>query len=221
MDFIDSWPNRVSAASSRRCYSRSDPFREMDDSDVDEDSRLEFLCPFCDEDFDIVGLCCHIEEDHAFDAKAGVCPVCAKRVGMDLVGHITMQHARPLNVQPIRRLQKSGSNLIFSISRKELRDRSLQSIFGLSHNLVSSFTAEPDPLLSSFMYSHPGSDESAKVKSDSTMEASLTMESLTEVSAERNVRQSPLSDKDQEERARKCKFVQGLLLSTFLDDDDI
>lgn len=31
-----------------------------------------FLCPFCAEDFDIVGLCCHIDEDHPIEAKNGV-----------------------------------------------------------------------------------------------------------------------------------------------------
>ena len=30
---------------------------------------------------------------------------------------------------------------------------------------------------------------------------------------------SPLSDKDQKEKAKQCEFVQGLLLSTFLDDN--
>lgn len=35
----------------------------------------------------------------------------------------------------------------------------------------------------------------------------------------RNFQPSPLSEEDQEEKARKSKFVQGLLLSTFLEDD--
>lgn len=38
----------------------------------------------------------------------------------------------------------------------------------------------------------------------------------------RKTQQTPaLSDKDQEEKARKCEFVQGLLLSTFLNDDGL
>nr|GLL42260.1 protein DEHYDRATION-INDUCED 19 homolog 4-like [Ipomoea trifida] len=35
----------------------------------------------------------------------------------------------------------------------------------------------------------------------------------------RNTRPSPISEKDQEEKARKCDFVQSLVLSTFLDDN--
>ena len=38
----------------------------------EEELRPEFLCPFCAEDFDIVGLCCHIDEEHAVEAKNGV-----------------------------------------------------------------------------------------------------------------------------------------------------
>lgn len=38
----------------------------------EEFSRPEFICPFCAEDFDVVGLCCHIDEEHAVEVKNGV-----------------------------------------------------------------------------------------------------------------------------------------------------
>lgn len=44
----------------------------MDEFEGDEEPRPEFLCPFCAEDFDIVGLCCHIDEEHTLEAKNGV-----------------------------------------------------------------------------------------------------------------------------------------------------
>ena len=34
----------------------------------------------------------------------------------------------------------------------------------------------------------------------------------------RNVQSSPFSIKDQEEKAKRCEFVHGLMLSTILDD---
>lgn len=40
--------------------------------DGDDESRAEFLCPFCAEDYDVVGLCCHIDEEHPVEAKNGV-----------------------------------------------------------------------------------------------------------------------------------------------------
>lgn len=43
-----------------------------EDTDGDDDLRAEFLCPFCAEDYDVVGLCCHIDEEHPVEAKNGV-----------------------------------------------------------------------------------------------------------------------------------------------------
>ncbi|KAF5737029.1 drought-responsive family protein [Tripterygium wilfordii] len=214
----DSWISRLSATSSRRYQSRSDLFYEgHDEIQGDEDSRPEFLCPFCAEDFDIVGLCCHIDEDHPVEAKNGVCPVCAKRVGMDLVGHITVQHGSYFKVQRKRRLRKGGSNSTFSMLRKELREGNLQSLLGGSSYIISSSNTEPDPLLSSFIF-NPPVDEPVIVEPLSSYEASSVQETSEEEFLDRKVQALPLSDKDQEERARKSEFVQGLLLSTMLDD---
>ncbi|KAJ9181855.1 hypothetical protein P3X46_005902 [Hevea brasiliensis] len=63
----DSWSSRL-LTSSRRYFSRSDLYEE---TDVDEDLKAEFLCPFCAEDFDVVGLYCHIDEEHPVEAKNG------------------------------------------------------------------------------------------------------------------------------------------------------
>ncbi|GKU85386.1 hypothetical protein SLEP1_g65 [Rubroshorea leprosula] len=99
-----SWSSRFSvsssSSSSRRYQTRSDLFLGggYEEVDRDDDSKAEFLCPFCAENFDIVGLCCHIDEEHPVEAKNGVCPVCGKRVGMDFVGHITMQHGSFLKI---------------------------------------------------------------------------------------------------------------------------
>lgn len=51
------------------------PFEEFDS---DDGPRAEFPCPFCWEDFDIIGLCCHIDEEHPVESKNGVffCSVC-------------------------------------------------------------------------------------------------------------------------------------------------
>ncbi|KAL0376394.1 UNVERIFIED_CONTAM: protein dehydration-induced [Sesamum calycinum] len=114
----------------------------------EEEQRPEFLCPFCAEDFDIVGLCCHIDEEHAIEAKNGVCPVCAKRVGADL-----KVVDEPSTVQP---LPSNETTLMAAPSHEGLADR----VF----------------------------------------------------------KQPPLSDEDLKEKAQRCKFVQGLVLSTFLDD---
>ncbi|KAJ6430802.1 PROTEIN DEHYDRATION-INDUCED 19 [Salix koriyanagi] len=233
----DSWVSRFST-SSRRYLTRSDLYEE---TEAEEDLKAEYLCPFCAEGFDVVGLFCHIDEDHPVEAKNGVCPVCAKRVGIDIVSHITGQHgnffkisfylksdlhsASPLSsltgdyIQRKRRLRKGGANSAFSILRKELREGSLQSLISGSSCFVSSSNTEPDPLLSPFIFNPPGFDEALNTKPLSSAEASSVKGSASEEFLERNVQQPHLSVKDQEEKSRKSEFVQGLMLSTILDDE--
>ncbi|XP_019263558.1 PREDICTED: protein DEHYDRATION-INDUCED 19 homolog 4-like [Nicotiana attenuata] len=213
----DSWI-RLST-SSRRNQSRSDFYNIGEEYEGEEESSPEFLCPFCGEDFDIVGLCCHIDDKHAIEAKNGICPVCAKRVGVNLVGHITQQHGNILKVQRKRRFRRGVSNSTLSILRKELREGSLQSILRGSSHLVSSSTTDPDPLLSSFINSSALVDEPPEVQPLSPAKTYSTQESTVDNLFDRNLQPSPLSEEDQEEKARKSKFVQGLLLSTFLEDD--
>lgn len=217
------WGSRfsVSSPSSRRYQNRSDLFLGggYEEIEGDDDLKAEFLCPFCAEDFDIVGLCCHMDEDHPVEAKNGVCPVCGKRVGMDIVGHITVQHGSFLKVQRKRRLRKPGSNLTFSMLRKELRDGNLQALLGGSSFLPPSSSAEPDPLLSSFIFNSSSADEPVNVLPLSMVEESSINESSNKEVPMRSTPQPQLSDKDHKEKARRSEFVQGLLMSAIFNDE--
>ncbi|KAF7112621.1 hypothetical protein RHSIM_RhsimUnG0180300 [Rhododendron simsii] len=42
-----------------------------DEVDGEESSRLEFMFPFCADDYDVVGICCHIDEEHVVEVKNG------------------------------------------------------------------------------------------------------------------------------------------------------
>ncbi|WCJ22272.1 Protein DEHYDRATION-INDUCED 19 [Euphorbia peplus] len=99
----DSWTSlaRSSSSSYSRTYhsalrSLSDLCLDYEDVDAhddeDDDIMVEYPCPFCSEDLDLVELCGHIDDEHPFEAKSGICPVCGTRPGMDLVEHITTQH---------------------------------------------------------------------------------------------------------------------------------
>ncbi|XP_076957874.1 protein DEHYDRATION-INDUCED 19 homolog 4-like [Bidens hawaiensis] len=205
----------TSISSSRRYQSRSDPFHLVEETDGDE-SRPEYLCPFCAEDFDIVGLCCHIDEEHTIQAKNGVCPICAKRVGAGLVSHITMQHGNLLKVQRKRRLRRGASNSTYSVLKKELREGNLHSILGGSSFLgMPAVNTDPDPLLSSFMYNDV--DLSRDQTRSSDVEMSV-VESSNKDFLSRSEKQED-SGEDQEEKARRSEFVQGLLMSSFLNDE--
>lgn len=218
----DSW-TRFSAASKRHqstLQSRFDLYLGLDDVEGggdDDSSRAEFACPFCAEDFDIVGLCCHIDEEHPVEAKNGVCPVCAARVGMDMVSHITTQHGNIFKMQRRRRFRRgsSGAHSTLSLLRKELREGNLQSIFGGSSFTIAPSNAAPDPLLSSFITNLPVADPS-KGEPETLDDRNMVSEALEE--KEKVSTQPALSDKDQEERARRSEFVQGLVLSTMCED---
>ncbi|GLT94845.1 hypothetical protein SLE2022_125630 [Rubroshorea leprosula] len=215
----DSWSVRLSSASKRyqsALQSRSDMLMGFEEMDGDDDIREEFPCPFCSEYFDIVGLCCHIDDEHPVEAKNGVCPVCTVRVGVDMVAHITLQHGNIFKMQRKRKSRKGGSHSMLSLLRKELREGNLQSLFGASSCIVSSSNSAPDPLLSSFIL--PMVDDFASIHNQCSTEASSTKKSSDAKKSARKAQPSPLSVKDQEEKAKKGEFVRELVLSTILDD---
>ncbi|KAF2288291.1 hypothetical protein GH714_005838 [Hevea brasiliensis] len=187
----DSWSVRISSVSKRYqsvLQSRSDVFMGFEEIDGDDDTREEFPCPFCSEYFDIVGLCCHIDDEHPMEANNG----------------------------RKRKSRKGGHHSTLTLLRKELREGNLQSLFGGSSCIVSSSNAAPDPLLSSFIL--PMADDFASAQPSFSNETSSAKKSLDENVLERNMKSSPLSVKDQEEKAKRSEFVQGLLLSAILDD---
>ncbi|WCJ43006.1 Protein DEHYDRATION-INDUCED 19 [Euphorbia peplus] len=214
----DSWSARLSSASRRYqsvLQSRSDMYMGFEEIDGDDDIREEFPCPFCSEYFDIVGLCCHIDDEHPTEAKNGVCPVCAVRVGVDMVAHITLQHGNIFKRK--RKSRKGGHHSTLTLLRKELREGNLQSLFGGSSCIISSSSAAPDPLLSSFIL--PMADDIASTQPSFSYETTSSKKCADEKVSERNTTSPPpLSFKDQEEKAKRSEFVQGLLLSAIGDD---
>ncbi|XP_011023745.1 PREDICTED: protein DEHYDRATION-INDUCED 19 homolog 3-like [Populus euphratica] len=215
----DSWSGRLSSASKRyqsALQSRSDMFMGFEEIDGDDDIREEFPCPFCSEYFDIVGLCCHIDDEHPVESKNGVCPVCAMRVGVDMVAHITLQHGNIFKMQRKRKSRRGGPHSTLSLLRKELRDGNLQSLLGSSSCIVSSSNAAPDPLLSSFIL--PMVDDFTSSQPSFLSESSSAKKKTDGNVSERNRKSPPMSIKDKEEKAKRSEFVQGLLLSTILDD---
>ncbi|VFR01724.1 unnamed protein product [Cuscuta campestris] len=107
----DSWAARLSSTSRRyqsASQSRSGMRWEGIDSEmligfeetdmVEDDVREEFPCPFCSEYYDVVGLCCHVDDEHPVEAQNGVCPVCATRVGVDMIAHVVLQHGNVFKI---------------------------------------------------------------------------------------------------------------------------
>ncbi|KAI8574798.1 hypothetical protein RHMOL_Rhmol01G0381600 [Rhododendron molle] len=209
---------------------------EEDSEEENDDLKPEYVCPFCLDDFDLVGFCCHVDNGHTIEAKSGICPVCAKKVGINMAVHIITQHGSILNISFLfsskggyllntltevyalykKRLRHGGSHPTLSLLRKRSQEEYDDPLVEESSRVVSSFDIAADPTLSSLIYNPPPADV-PEIRL-STAEANIAEESSDKFSLERIIDPSPFSNKDQEEKARRCKFVQGLLFSTFLDD---
>ncbi|KAH9730645.1 protein DEHYDRATION-INDUCED 19 [Citrus sinensis] len=164
-------------------------FEDIEEDDYEEvKGEYEYPCPFCSEDFDLVGLCCHIDEEHPVEAKSGVCPVCVTRVTMDMVDHITTQHGNISNIS-----------------------------FTRSSSSVSSSKKTSDPWLS-FIYNMPTADESESIQPALSTGEGAEDKSSCEKTFETNAQQSSLSNEDHLEKANRSNFAQGLLFSTIMDD---
>ncbi|GMI72849.1 drought-induced protein19 [Hibiscus trionum] len=100
----DFWTYRLAAA--KRQYnlqqqsSRLDRL-DIDDSEVENEVRPDFPCPFCYEEFDIVALCSHLEDEHPCESKVAICPVCSKKVSRDMLSHIMLQHGHLFKISLI------------------------------------------------------------------------------------------------------------------------
>jgi len=71
----------VSSSGSSRSYRsetaakyQSGPYQDLEEfEEVDDDIAVEYPCPFCASDYDLVELCHHIDEEHRHEANNGVC----------------------------------------------------------------------------------------------------------------------------------------------------
>lgn len=180
---------------------------------VEDDVREEFPCPFCSEYYDVVGLCCHVDDEHPVEAQTGVCPVCATKVGVDMVAHVVLQHGNVFKMQHKRKSRKTSSHSTLSLLRKKLREGNFQSLIGGGSSSFlappSSIAAAPDPLASFIL---PMSDDFGNAQLHSSAEAISAKKSTPESVPER--KQPPLSVEDKEERTKRSEFVQGLVWST-------
>ncbi|PAN26345.1 hypothetical protein PAHAL_5G003700 [Panicum hallii] len=63
-----------------------------------EDGELweYFPCPFCYIEVEVPFICNHLQEEHCFDTRNAVCPICANNLGKDMAAHFRVQHSHLL-----------------------------------------------------------------------------------------------------------------------------
>lgn len=183
--------------------------------DVNDDRADELACPFCFEDFDVLGLCCHIDSEHRMDVKHGICPVCITKVGINMVSHVISQHENILKTLCNKKHRSAHSRSAISMLRKELQEKHLHCLKE-SSIVDSSSDVAADSLLLSFVHNAQSANNPESIRATTSTEASLSGKSSDDTSLER-IQPSPSTDSGQE-KARRYEFIQGLLLSTILDD---
>ncbi|KAL7222769.1 hypothetical protein ACSBR1_024464 [Camellia fascicularis] len=181
---MDFWASRVhsakhlSALQAARLNHNSDNHLNMDGLEGDDDARAYFPCPFCYVEIEVRILCNHLQEEHCFDLKNAVCPLCAANLGKDAIGHFTEQHSH--SVKRRRKSQKSGfwSNSS-SMLGKDLRE--LSSFLGSSSmsGRGNVHDSAPDPLLSPFLCNVTLSDPKGNPDDDCSSSAGSTTSVVT------------------------------------------
>lgn len=223
----DLWAARLSAAKRHHALQTQWDHLSVDDFEVDDEVRPEYSCPYCYEDFDISSLCNHLEDEHMFESRGVVCPVCAVKVPKDMVGHMTVQHGHLFKIQRRRRFRRSAvpSGATLSLLGKEYREAHLQAILGGgafrgSGSSTSSSTA--DSLLSALAYNFPMIETDEVSKQQPFVDENLTKPSVSSTKPSKPKLEIPLSAEEREQKLKqatlRASFVRQLVLSTMLKD---
>ncbi|CAN1179483.1 Protein DEHYDRATION-INDUCED 19 homolog 5 [Linum perenne] len=127
---VDFWSSRVDSTKHFSRHYHSDIHRGPNESEGDENDRACFPCPFCYVDIEIQVLWCHLQEEHCFNLKDAVCPLCAASLGKDVTAHFIVQHGNLL-----KRRRKPKKTMLLNSTNG--RTKILESV--------------PDPLLLPFI----------------------------------------------------------------------
>ncbi|KAI3986745.1 hypothetical protein MKX01_014283 [Papaver californicum] len=189
----------------------------FDDIDSEEEIRPDFPCPYCYEDYDIVSLCFHLEDEHPFESKVTLCPICSVRVSRDMLNHITLQHGHLFKRR--RRLRRVAilNSQALSLLGRHLREAHLQVLLrggGCQSSNPSTSNAATDLFLSSLMFNFPASEADEITKSMAPIVEDTFKKNLTSIKPRKPSFDSSLSREEREQKTMRAEFVQDLLLST-------
>ncbi|KAK9117315.1 hypothetical protein Sjap_016262 [Stephania japonica] len=176
----------------------------LDDSEGDDDVRATFPCPFCYVDVEVSLLSTHLQDEHCFDVKNAVCPLCAANLGKDLVGHFTMRHSHMLKRR--RKSQRSGF-LTKGAAALGSELRELTYFLGVATKIGRENAPDlaPDPLLSPFLPVAP---------SDAQEPSAVVGEPNQETKSIVSSKSHEAQEQDNQEKSERAEFSQQLIMST-------
>ncbi|XP_010260315.1 PREDICTED: protein DEHYDRATION-INDUCED 19-like [Nelumbo nucifera] len=227
----DLWTSRLAAAKRQYTLQRHQNSQLdrlcIDDFEVEEEVRPDFPCPFCYEDYDIASLCSHIEDEHPFESKVTVCPICSVKVARDLLNHIMLHHGHLFKLQRHRRLRRFAipNSQALSLLGRDLREAHMQVLLGgggYRSNNANTSNAITDSFLSSFVLNFPVSEADEISKSAVSSAEDTSVKSTVSTQIWKSSFDSSLSHEEREQKIRQATgragFVQDLLISTLFGD---
>ncbi|KAM0875021.1 hypothetical protein ACQ4PT_037058 [Festuca glaucescens] len=158
-----------------------------------------FPCPFCYIEVEMPFICNHLQEEHCFDTRNAVCPICAENLGKDMSAHFRFQHSHLLKR---RKPSRPSSSPWQAAPGKELYEEA-------NPYMMNSRTCQdpkPDPLLSQFICSAEQT-ELASFNGVSVRQAAI---SDVQRPGQR------VSQVELEQRLQRIEFLREIITSTIL-----
>ncbi|TKW19063.1 hypothetical protein SEVIR_5G473600v4 [Setaria viridis] len=172
-----------------------------------------FPCPFCYIEVEVPFICNHLQEEHCFDTRNAVCPICANNLGRDMAAHFRVQHSHLLKRRKPSKPCAWPEAATNSASGKGTATYELNPYFEEPQHYRMSIgrpyqEPAPDPLLSQFICSveqtHDAENGAVKTPDDQSR-------------CRRKAASDDASSKlGLQERLQRIDFLTEILMSTIL-----
>ncbi|XP_062208212.1 protein DEHYDRATION-INDUCED 19 homolog 5-like isoform X2 [Phragmites australis] len=175
-----------------------------------------FPCPFCYIEVEVPFICNHLQEEHCFDTKNAVCPICANNLGKDMAAHLRVQHAhllkrrkpsRPSSWSAAANNSAFGKGTTYEVN--SYFEEPQQQHYRMSSNRPYQDPA-PDPLLSQFICGVTETDD------DATSVDANTENGIAAIPDDERSSKASDSKLGLEERLQRIEFLTEILMSIIL-----
>jgi len=162
-------------------------------------------------------ICNHLQEEHCFDTRNAVCPICANNLGKDMAAHFRVQHSHLLKRRKPSKPSSWPAAATNSSSRTGTSTYEVNFYFEDPQRYRMSDRPyqepAPDPLLSQFICSVAQTDDA--IPGDTNAE-----KGAVKIPDEQRWRKEAYDDASSklglEERLQRIDFLTEILMSTIL-----
>lgn len=186
-----------------------------------EDEWWEYFpCPYCYIEVEVPFLCHHLQEEHCFDMKNAVCPICADNLGADTAGHFREQHSQQLKMR--KSSSSSSSRAGAAAAADKEADEEDDSYFESKCSYIMGRPVpddqSPDPLLFQFICTVAAPRVVVDPEPSKAEEEDRASPSSDDQRLNQAVMDDDAAKKEVEERLRRVEFVKQMLMTTIAQD---